>query len=223
MMTRRRWRLLRPKAPEVRELFALTGSLDEIRDRFGVVKIDAYYEPKDVVEPTDPVPIIVGRRRERRLLDARWGLFPFWAKDAVHADLHGLPDKPGFDRMIRKQRCIVPGTALATFTEDGRFRRVVRMAPPDGGVFGMAGLYEEYVSPGGKRHRAFTIVTVERRGGHEAVRSRMPLLLGEQGADLWLDPERKMDGAWPVQFHLPDEEHWVVRTDIRRLERAAPG
>lgn len=133
MMTRRRWRLRRGVKPEMRELFALTSSLDEIRDRFEVVNITAEYEPREAVEPTDPAPIIVGRRRERKLVDARWGLFPFWAKDSVHADLHGVLDKPVFDRLIRKQRCIVPGTALATLLEEGRFRRVYRMAPREGG------------------------------------------------------------------------------------------
>jgi len=220
MKTERRWRLRRAAEPEVRELFALTSSLDEIRDRFGVAKIEAFYEPREAVEPTDAAPIVVGRKRERKLLDARWGLFPFWAKDAVHADLHGLPDRPGFDRMIRKQRCIVPGTALTTLTEDGRFLRVTRLAPRDGGVFGMAGLYEEFVSPSGVRRRAFTIVTVERRGGHEAVHLRMPLLLGESGAEQWLDPERKMDSGWPVRFHLPDDG-WIVRTDVLKPDRAA--
>ena len=223
MLTGRRWRLRRGPEPETRELFALEGSLEEIRDRFGVVKVEAYYEPREEIEPTDSVPIIVGRRRERRLLDARWGLFPFWAKDSVHADLHGLTGKPEFGRLIRKQRCIVPGTALATLTEDGRFRRIVRLAPREGGVFGMAGLYEEFRSPSGRLHRAFTIVTVDGRGELGSLRARMPLLLGEDGAELWLDPGRKMDGAWPDIFHLPDRERWVARTDVHRLERAAPG
>jgi putative SOS response-associated peptidase YedK len=223
MMTGRRWGFRRGPESETRELIALDGSLEEIRERFGVVKIDADYEPREEIEPTDPVPIVVGRRRERRLLDARWGLFPFWAKDAVHADLHGVIGKPGFDRLIRKQRCIVPGTALATLTEDGRFRRVVRLEPREGGVFGMAGLYEEFVSPSGRLHRAFTIMTVDGRSGPGANRSRMPLLLGEAEADQWLDPGRKMDGAWNVHFHLPDGERWIERTVVRRIERAAQG
>jgi putative SOS response-associated peptidase YedK len=220
MMTSRRWRLRRNLKPEVREVFALTSSLDEIRDRFEIVKITAEYEPQEAVEPTDPVPIIVGRRRERRLVDARWGLFPFWAKDSVHADLHGVLDKPIFDRLVRKQRCIVPGTALATLREDGRLCHIVRMMPKEGGLFGMAGLYEEFVNGSGKLHRAFTIVTTDSRGGHGDVRSRMPLLLGDAEAEEWLNPDRKVSSAWPGFFDVPDEARWIVHTDVRRLERA---
>jgi len=211
-------RLRRAPQPEVRESFALTSSLEEIRDRFEVAKVDAYYEPREALEPTDPVPIIVGGRRERKLLDARWGLFPFWAKDSVHADLHGVLDKPVFGPLIRKRRCVVPGTALETLAEDGRFRRVVRLMPRDGGVFGMAGLYEEFVRPGGSVHRAFTIVTVDNRSAHHAVRARMPLLLGEAGTEKWLDPGRDFNAVWPDMFQWPDDASWVVQTDIRRLE-----
>jgi Uncharacterized conserved protein len=182
MMTRRRWRLRRGSKPEVRELFALTSSLDEIRERFDIANITADYEPNEAVEPTDPVPIIVGKRRERRLVDARWGLFPFWAKDSVHADLHGVLDKPIFDRLIRKQRCIVPGTALATLREEGRECRVLRLVPREGGLFGMAGLYEEFVSGSGKLHRAFTIVTVDSRRGHGDVRTRTAAAARRQGS-----------------------------------------
>ena len=220
MMPKRGW-LRRPAEPEVRELFDLTCSLEDIRERFGVVKVEAEHEPREEIGPTDPVPIVVGRRRERKLADARWGLFPFWAKDAVHADLHRLPENPLFDRLIRRQRCIVPGTALSTLMTDGRFHRVARLMPRDGGVFGMAGLYEAFVRSG-RRHLAFTIVTVERRGAHGDVRTRMPLLLGDAEAEEWLDPGRIMDGAWTVPFHLPDEERWIVRSSVRRPERAVP-
>mgnify|MGYP000962468867 CR=1 FL=1 len=221
-MLARRIRLRRAAEPEVRETFELTGSLDEIRERFGVVRVEADYESRDRLEPTDPVPIVVGRRRERKLVDARWGLFPFWAKDAVHADLHRLPVKPTFDRLIRRQRCVVPGTALVTFAADGRFLRIVRLMPREGGVFGMAGLYEEFVSASGRLHRAFTIVTAGRRGLPGAERNCMPLLLGEDEADRWLDPGWNADGVPPVSFRLPDDETWIAQTLVRRLEHEAP-
>jgi len=217
-----RLRLRRTAEPEVRESFELNGSLDDIRDRFGVVKVEADYVPREVVEPTDPVPIIVGPRRERKLADARWGLFPFWARDAVYADLHRLPAMPSFGGLIRRRRCIVPGTALVTLATSGRLLSVVRLMPRDGSVFGMAGLYEEFVGAGGRHLRAFTIVTVDRRGAHGSHRTRMPLLLGGEEADRWLDAAgNAADDMPPVHFHLPDEERWVARTFIRRLARRA--
>lgn len=220
MDVRRRWLPRRSKSGEKRELFELTSSLDEIRERFEIAKVLADYEPRNVVEPTDPVPIIVGRRRERKLLDARWGLFPFWAKDSVHAHFHGVMRKPVFDRLIKKQRCVIPGTALATLQEDGRSLYSIQMKPRDGGPFGMAGLYEEFRNGSGEFFRAFTIVTIGPYRSGDHIRDGMPLLLTEEQADNWLNPDLRDAAVWPDRIHTPDEEQWVVHVHTRRALEA---
>lgn len=195
-----------------REQLALTARLDEIRDRFDVVKVTVPYEPRQAILPTEQVPIIVGRRRERQLIDSRWGLFPFWAKDSVHADWSGVLHKPVFDRLLKKQRCIVPGTALKAVVEDGgKTSRTVSMTVKDSGLFAMAGLYEERVDPRGAVHRSCTIVTT---GSYQAADGlTMPLLLNAEEQEAWLDPDTRDKSVWQSRLRPSEEDRWVVRIE----------
>ncbi|EXX87712.1 hypothetical protein BG53_03550 [Paenibacillus darwinianus] len=179
------------------ESFALTAGLEEIRDHFEINKVIAVHEPRSRIEPTEDVPIIVGRKRERMLVESRWGLFPFWAKDSVHADLSGVLSKPIFDRIVKKQRCVVPGTALTRrMQDDGKVKRQALLTVKDRALFGMAGIYEERIDPRGGLHRSFTIVTTAPAGEAGAYFSGVPLFLEPETREAWLDPSLRDKTLW---------------------------
>ena len=183
------------------ETFALTAGLEEIREQFEINKVIAVHQPRGRIEPTDDVPIIVGRRRERMLVESRWGLFPFWAKDSVHADLRGVLSKPIFDRIVKKQRCVVPGTALTRrMQDDGKVKRQARLTVKDRALFGMAGIYEERIDPRGAVHRSFTIVTTSPEGEAGAYFSGVPLFLEPDVQEAWLDPSLRDKTLWKNRF-----------------------
>ena len=61
--------------------FALTSNLSELQGRFGFIAEQQVVEAKYNIAPTDPVLTVIndGQRRGQIM---RWGLIPFWAKDA---------------------------------------------------------------------------------------------------------------------------------------------
>ena len=87
-----------------------------------------HFEAKDVegsppppswnVAPTQDVPIIAERLDqdavERRLLIARWGLVPSWAKEVkigsklINARSESILDKPAFRKAAIKRRALIP-------------------------------------------------------------------------------------------------------------------
>ena len=56
------------------------------------------------------------------------------------------------------------------------------------GQFAMGGLWERWTSPEGKRIESYCVVTVEANELVAPIHDRMPLILDDAGARLWMDP-----------------------------------
>jgi putative SOS response-associated peptidase YedK len=200
----------------MRERIALTARLEDIRDRFDVNKVMSVYEPREAIAPTEDMPIIVGRRQERKLVESRWGLFPFWAKDAIHADLQGVLTKQIFDRIVKKQRCIIPGNAVCSVWEEGKETHSTRATVRNQTLFGMAGLYEERIDSNGQTYRTFTVVTTAPNRNDASNWDGMPLVLGEEHWDEWLDPSIRDKSYWENRLHTARSEDWDMTLTAER-------
>ncbi len=207
----------------MRERIALTAKLEEIRERFEVNKVMSVYEPREAIAPTEDMPIVVGRRQERKLVESRWGLFPFWAKDAIHADLQGVLTKQIFDRIVKKQRCIIPGNAVGSVWEEGKATHTKRATIRNQSLFGMAGLYEERVDSNGHAYRTFTVVTAPQNRNQGSDWGGMPLVLGEEQWDEWLDPSIKDKTYWESRFPAACIEEWDMTLSGERSIPVFPG
>ncbi len=65
------------------ERFSLMSGVTELFDRFELNDIRMSLRPRSDYAPTRTVPVIVNEQGQRKLEGYRWGLIPFWAKDAV--------------------------------------------------------------------------------------------------------------------------------------------
>ncbi|GGG14916.1 SOS response-associated peptidase [Paenibacillus abyssi] len=171
------------------ERFSLTVDSAQLQEQFDINKVMCDYNQRYNISPTQSVPVIVGGRRERKLVDARWGLFPFWAKDSVNADFDSVSGKKIFDRILKKQRCVIPCSGFYGWRTEGKVSYAVRIVLRDQQVFAMAGLYEERVDPRGALHRSCTIVTTMPNRVVSDYHDRMPVILDEQERENWLNPE----------------------------------
>jgi len=167
---------------------SLTADLYELQDRFGITKTMAPVDRRELIQPTCDTVVIVGRNGERRLVEARWGLFPFWAKDSMKADFSALLGKPAFRRMLTKQRCVIPCSSFQAARREGKTHVSARFVPENGGVFALAGLYEERVDSRGEVHRSCTIVTTRPNRLVSAYSDSMPVILDRDATGDWLRP-----------------------------------
>jgi putative SOS response-associated peptidase YedK len=140
----------------------------------------------------------------------RWGLVPPWAGDLkigsrlINACGETVGEKPAFRTAFRRRRCIVPASGFYEWGKAPDGKQPLRIARRDGGLFGMAGLWEEWQGPQG-RVRSFCVVTTTPNELMQGIHHRMPVLLSEAGEGRWLDPEAKPGELWELLRPCPSE------------------
>ncbi len=146
---------------------------------------------------------------ERQLRVLTWGLVPFWAKDPsvgnrmINARMESVAEKPAYRRAFEKRRTILPADGYYEWypteeqTKAGKPRKQPYfIRPTDGGVLAMAGLYEIWRDPDKAdddpdRFRwTCTVLTTSAEDSLGHIHDRMPLMLGREQYDEWLDPRR---------------------------------
>jgi putative SOS response-associated peptidase YedK len=171
------------------------------------------------VAPTDEVYAVAESSADgtRRLGTFRWGLIPFWSKDAkggakmINARAESLLDKPAFRRSFERRRCIVHADGFyeweavpgATRKQPWHFRR------RDEGVLAFAGLWDAWrPRPDSDEGRivSCTIVTTVANEVVRPLHDRMPVVLPAEAWDEWLDPaNHDLDDLRALLVPAPDD------------------
>jgi len=167
---------------------------------------------KEVYAVMDRVPrgAPQGTPAERRLTTVVWGLVPSWAKDRrigsrmINARLETLTEKAAFKRAVARRRCLLPADGYFEWYETDQVgprgkpvRQPFYIAPKDGGVLAMAGLYEiwrdeavEDPDASGAFLWTCTVITTSAEDSVGHVHDRMPMLVEPSSYDAWLDADR---------------------------------
>lgn len=94
-----------------------------VRDLFSVEEVPEL-EPRYNVAPTNEMPV-VGEDKDghRQVRLMRWGLVPFWAKDAsigqrlINAKSETAHEKPAFKQALERRRCLIPADGFYEWME----------------------------------------------------------------------------------------------------------
>jgi putative SOS response-associated peptidase YedK len=175
-------------AEAMRRLFGFAGPLPNLPARYNIA-------------PTQLVPIVrLDRSSARELKSVRWGLIPFWAKDAaignrlINARAEGLAEKPSFRAAFRARRCLVPADGFYEWQATPHGKRPYRIGlaggPPEAlPLFAFAGLWEHWEkAQDGVPVESCTIVTTEANELLRLIHERMPVILAPEDYAGWLDP-----------------------------------
>jgi putative SOS response-associated peptidase YedK len=127
--------------------------LEEFAVERDAVPVDR--DPDYNVAPTKRIYAVLDRVEEgkpqRELRLARWGLVPFWAKDAsggarmINARAETVAVKPAFRSAFAKRRCIIPADGYYEWqvaAEAKKPKQPFYIYRTDGGVLAFAGIYE---------------------------------------------------------------------------------
>lgn len=171
--------------------YALTSPPAAIAERFHLLwapKIEAHYN----IAPSQMIPVVRETAEGRALALLKWGLIPWWAKDAhigaklINARAESLASKPAFRDAYRHRRCLVPADAFYEWKPVAGRKQPYCIRMRDHTLFGMAGLWEHWVAPDGQVVESCTIVTVEANALVGELHDRMPLILAPADYDAWL-------------------------------------
>lgn len=178
-------------------------------ERLWHVRGSTPFPPRYNVPPTTPVPMVYIDRHDggRKLVLARWGLIPFWAKGpkppshTFNTRLEEAPDKPMWRKPFREARCIIPALGWYEWKvrevidqatgEVKTYKQPYFMQLPGTTPFGFAGLMAFAKAEGSDEWSAScSILTTAASGNLEQVHHRMPVTLTDSAHAAWLAPTR---------------------------------
>ncbi|WP_336853735.1 SOS response-associated peptidase [Sinomonas albida] len=186
-------------------------------------------EPSYNVAPTDPVPLILDRRdretREisRKLVLARWGLVPSWAKDTkgaarlINARIETVTEKPSFRKAASQRRGLLPSMGYYEWqkTETGKIPTFLHGAEQE--TLAFAALFENWPNPAlpddhpEKWLRTATIITNAASDAIGHIHDRTPLIVPQDMWADWLDPETTSESDVRALLDSIPEPHLVPR------------
>jgi len=132
-----------------------------------------------------------------RLVKFKWGLIPSWAKDSsignkmINARAETVAEKPSFRQAFRKRRCLIVADGFYEWQKDNGKKTPLRFFMKSGDPFGMAGLYESWISPEKKPLRTCTIITTGANDLVGPIHDRMPVIVPKTEESTWIDPDNQ--------------------------------
>jgi putative SOS response-associated peptidase YedK len=178
--------------------FARRSTQEVLADWFGVEIEDMpWFAPTFNAAPQSTQPIVRLNRDAgtREFAVARWGLVPFWAKDAkfgystINARAEEVVAKPAYREAFKKRRCLVPADAFYEWQKlDAKTKRPFAIALRSGEPYAFAGLWESWKPKDAEPLETFTIVTTDSNEVTERLHDRMPVILEPRDYDRWLEP-----------------------------------
>ncbi|WP_159887919.1 SOS response-associated peptidase [Paenibacillus puerhi] len=170
--------------------FSLTTPLPELFERFDLQDARVKLRPRHDYSPNREVPIIVNDGGKRALESHRWGLVPFWAKDAILADSAEIQEKREYRKLFAKHRCVFPCDKFYVSATIGKRQQNFEAAAEDGTTLAVAGFYEIWLDKQGGEFRTCTMMTTVSNRLLYDYTERMPAILKEKDWQEWLDEGR---------------------------------
>ncbi|MCU0599096.1 MAG: SOS response-associated peptidase [Desulfobacterales bacterium] len=124
----------------------------------------------------------------------KWGLIPSWAKEEsigykmINVREESVKVKPGFKLAYKFRRCLVPVSGFYEWQKEGSGKQpyLIRLSGSD--LFALAGIWESWKKPASdERIESCAILTTSANGVISRVHDRMPVIIGPEHIDLWLD------------------------------------
>jgi len=194
------------------ERFSLQAEIYDVMAQFNVNKVLQGHSLRYNVSPTQLVTVIMNDRHEQRVVnEARWGLFPFWAKDAINTTNVDIARKSFLFELVKRNRCVIPCTGFYGAKTIGTEKqpRAMHIVVPGKPLFGIAAIFDCFRNTRGQEYRAFSLLTSSTTGTMSTWQPSLPVVLDAEGVERWLDPKiRDMNSLNP---YLTELESYQLR------------
>lgn len=173
--------------------YTLTAEIDQVKTRFRITTVTVDYQPRYNIAPGQMVATVIEDAGERRLGQLRWGLVPFWAKDEklafkmINARAETVHEKPAYKHAFQRKRCIIPADGFYEWKTTSDCKQPMRITLKSEEIFGMAGLFDTWAAPDGRKVHTCTILTTKPNELIADIHDRMPVILRPEDEDIWLN------------------------------------
>lgn len=214
--------------------YTITISLEELLLRFQIDgEFTLSYHPRYNIAPGQLIPAIIHDGRSNRIGELKWGLVPQWATDEsigsklINARAETAAAKPAYRLPLERKRCLIPADGFYEWKkkEDGKTKQPMRITLKSGAPFAMAGLYDIWLSPDGRKVSTCTIITTAPNRLMADIHDRMPVILRPEHEAVWLDRGMR-DTSRLVNLLMPypaeDMRAYPVAPDVGRVSNDGP-
>ncbi|NLO21059.1 MAG: SOS response-associated peptidase [Syntrophomonadaceae bacterium] len=173
--------------------FSIIDDIDQICQRFNCPTVAFDYWPRYNVAPTQEVPVVMQGQNRRELKPMRWGLIPYWTgegkkgKPLINARVESIGEKPSFKNSFRHRRCIIPCNGYFEWQKEPGGKLPYRIMQQGVELFGLAGLWDQWMDATGQEILSFAIITTEAAEAVRAIHQRMPYILSREQEKMWLE------------------------------------
>ena len=173
-------------------------------------------EPRYNIAPTQYIAAVRDdENKQRELVMLRWGLVPFWAKDAsmgnrmINARAETVAEKPAYRAAYRHRRCVVLADGFYEWSREGDTKTPYFISLASGGPFALAGLWENWDDKeSGESLQTTTLITTGANDFMTPLHHRMPVILESNTAGEWLAGSN--DLLDDVAAITPELQAWPV-------------
>jgi putative SOS response-associated peptidase YedK len=208
---------------------SLTKTEKELEDRFNSTFYSEDLErynplPNFNVAPSHMHPVITNQD-QNHINYFRWGLIPFWAKDAkigykmINARIETIMEKSTFKRPMEKRRCLVPFDGFYEWKKTKKGKIPYRIITTNQEIFTIAGLWEKWKDPQQGEVFSFTLITQPPNEKLKDIHDRMPAILLPEQEKLWLDEEIPATELLDMIKPYPDDmiKAYTVSTRVNKV------
>ncbi|AIO18851.1 Putative SOS response-associated peptidase YedK [Candidatus Izimaplasma bacterium HR1] len=163
---------------------------------FDIFDLDPSIEaPRYNIAPGTEVLSIINDGDNYRAGNLIWGFIPFFAKESstgykmINARVEGIERKVSFKDSFLHKRCLILADGYYEWKKVLNQKQPFLIKNRDDKIFFFAGLWSKYIDKDNKVIYSTTILTKEASNELVDIHDRMPIILDEDNAKLWLDKD----------------------------------
>jgi len=176
--------------------FTLSAPPEVISMCFDIETDSFNYLPTFNIAPTQNVLTVRNRENSRHAQTMRWGLIPFWAKEArignkmINARSETVIENKVFRTPFQKRRCLILADSFYEWVRVSKSKQPIRILLDSEKPFAFAGIWESWKDPNDPNAHAVescSIITTHANTLIQPIHDRMPVILPRELESDWLD------------------------------------
>jgi putative SOS response-associated peptidase YedK len=204
--------------------YTLSAPTDELVETFDVPAPDFDLPPRYNIAPSQLVPVVATDRHGRRMGLLEWGLVlrrpGESGRPLINVRVESVGKRPPFRESLQRRRCLVPADGFYEWKQEEEGKVPHWIHPASGGLLAFAGIWDRWTDASGHDHHAFAILTTAANPDVAPIHGRMPVIVGTDARDAWLDRSLDASAALDALRPLP-EGALVARPVSKRVNRTA--
>ena len=178
--------------------------------------------PRYNIAPTQDILTVVQRDSTRETMLMQWGLIPFWSKEPkgiINARVETIDEKASFAESFQRRRCLIVADGFYEWERHGKIAQPYYFQMENEEPFTFAGIWDQWRS-GERLITSCAIITTTANALLATIHNRMPVILGGELHDLWLDENARTTDLKDllVPFDATEMKSHAVSYDVNDVK-----